>query len=131
MNTTSFTSGLICVKCRGVFQGAKYFAYLSRSFLWKGKKMNCITKSNHLLTPNSRATSLCYSGVIRVKMFVLKHWVFLEDIWNFNKWKSLMIDEKCWMLWRAMLRETVICYQSNKFGKCRWEKLYFFEKNMG
>ena len=23
-------------------------------------------------------------GVIRVKMFVLKHWVFIEVIWNFN-----------------------------------------------
>ena len=22
-------------------------------------------------------------------MSVLKHWVFLEDIWNFNKWKLL------------------------------------------
>ena len=64
-----------------------------------------MTKSNHL---NPRITPLCYSGVIRVKMFVLKHWVFLEDIWNFNKWKSLIIDEKPWMLWKAMLRETII-----------------------
>ena len=49
-----------------------------------------------------------YISVIRVKMFVLKHWVFMEDIWNFNKWKSLIIDEKCWMLWNAVLREAII-----------------------
>ena len=51
-------------------------------------------------TPNP---SLSYSGVIRVKMFVLKHWAFLEDIWNFNKWKLLITDKKCWMSWKAML----------------------------
>ena len=45
--------------------------------------------------PPTHVTPLGYSGVIRVKMFVLKHWVFLEDIWNFNKWKLLIIDEKC------------------------------------
>ena len=28
----------------------------------------------------------------RIKMFVLKHWVFLEDIWNFNKWRCLSDD---------------------------------------
>ena len=27
-------------------------------------------------------------------MFVLKHWIFFEDISNFNKWKSLIIDKK-------------------------------------
>ena len=51
-----------------------------------------------------RSTPRCYSGVIRVKMFVLKHWVLLEDIGSFSKWISLIIDEKCWMLWTAMLR---------------------------
>ena len=66
--------------------------------LRKSKKINCITKSNHLPTPNSRVTPLSYSGVIRAKMFVLKHWVFIEDIWNFNKWKLFIIDKKCWML---------------------------------
>ena len=48
-------------------------------------------------------TRLSYSGVIRVKMFVLKHWIFFEDISNFNKWKSLIIDKKCWMLRNAVL----------------------------
>ena len=70
--------------------------------------MNCKTKLNHLPTPYPRVTPFGYSGVIRVKMFVLKHWVFFEDIWNFNKWKSLIIDEKCWMLWNAVLREAII-----------------------
>ena len=66
--------------------------------------MNCI--SSPPLTP--RVIPLFYSGVIRNKTFVLKHWVLLEDIWNFNKWKSLIIDEQCWMLWKSMLRETTI-----------------------
>ena len=53
-------------------------------------------------------TLLCYSGVIRVKKFVLKHWIFFEDISNFNQWKLLIKDEKCWMLRNALLRETII-----------------------
>ena len=61
-------------------------------------------KSPPLPNTPPRSTSDSYSGVIRVKMFVLKHWVFLDDIWDFNKCKSLIIDEKCWMLWTAMLR---------------------------
>ena len=36
-------------------------------------------------------------------MFVLKHWIFFEDISNFNKWKSLIIDKKFWMLRNVML----------------------------
>ena len=36
-------------------------------------------------------------------MFVLKAWIFFEDISNFNKWKSLIIDRKCWTLRNAML----------------------------
>ena len=64
--------------------------------------MNCIAKSNHLTTPNSHVTP---SDLIRVKMFVFKHCVFLRDIWNFNKWKSLIINKKCWMLWRSNAKE--------------------------
>ena len=67
--------------------------------------------------PQPPASPLCCSYVNRDKMFVLKHWAFLEDILNFNKRKSLIIDENCWMLWKAMLRETIICYQSDKYGK--------------
>ena len=55
-------------------------------------------------SPAPSVSPLSYSGVIRITMFVLKHWVFLEDIWNFKKWKSLIIDETCWMLCKAMLR---------------------------
>ena len=57
--------------------------------------------------PPTTLPFLSYSDVIKVKMFVLKHWVFLEDIWNFNKWKLLIIDEKCCMLMKAMLMETI------------------------
>ena len=39
-------------------------------------------------------------------MFVLKHRIFFEGISNFNEWKSLIIDKKCWMLRNA--RETII-----------------------
>lgn len=46
-------------------------------------------------------------GVNRFKMFLLNRWVF-EDIWNFSKSKSLIIDNKCWILWKGMPRETII-----------------------
>ena len=39
------------------------------------------------------------------KSFALKHWIFFEDILNVNKWKSLIIDKKCWMLRNAMLSQ--------------------------
>ena len=65
--------------------------------------MNCFEKSNPLPTSNPVLTRLSHSGVIRVKMFVLKHWIFFEDIPNFNKWKSLIIEKTCWMLQNAML----------------------------
>ena len=51
--------------------------------------------------PTPVLTRLSYSDVIRVKMVVLKRWIFFEDIWNFNK--SLIKDKKCWMLQNAML----------------------------
>ena len=80
--------------------GAKCFVYFSRFLPVKRlfQKIDCILKSNSLPTPkpNPLLNFLCYSGVTRVKIFVLKHWMFLEDIWNFNKWKSLIIHEKCW-----------------------------------
>ena len=69
--------------------GAKYFACFSRFLPVKGlfQIMECIVKSNPLSTPTTVLTPRSYSGVIRVKMFALKHCVFMEDIWNFNKWK--------------------------------------------
>ena len=53
-------------------------------------------KSNCFLT--LVPTLVSHFGVIRVKMFALKNWVFLADIWNFNKWKSLIIDDKYWII---------------------------------
>ena len=35
-------------------------------------------------------------------MFILKHWIFFEDISNFSKWKSLIIGKKYWMLRNGM-----------------------------
>ena len=68
-----------------------------------------MTKSNDVSTLIPlRVTFLSYSGLIMVKMFTLKHWVFMEGIWNFNKRKSLIIDEKRGMLWKSMLKETKI-----------------------
>ena len=68
------------------------------------QKIDCIVKSNSLPTPNPRPQLfLSYSGVIGVKIFVLKHWDFLEDILNFNKLKPLIRDKRCWMSWKAIL----------------------------
>ena len=50
----------------------------------------------HSTPASNPTTALFYSDVIRVKIFALKQLLFLEDIWNFNKWKLLIIDEKCW-----------------------------------
>ena len=53
--------------------------------------------------PTAVLPRLSYAGVIKIKMFVLKHWIFFDDISSFNKWKSSIIDRKCWMLRNAML----------------------------
>ena len=59
----------------GSYFGVQSILLVSADFcLRKGNKMNCITKSNRLPTPTPRDTPLCYSGAIRVKIFVLKHW---------------------------------------------------------
>ena len=59
---------------RFLFRGAKYFGCFSR-FLSVKRQENELNKENksppHPLPP--RFTPLGYSGVIRVKMFVLKH----------------------------------------------------------
>ena len=57
----------------------------------------------HSPLPTPVLARLFYFGVIRVKIFVLKHWIFFEDISAFNKWKSLIIDKKYWMIRNAML----------------------------
>ena len=97
-------------RCLILISEWKVFCLFQQIFVCeKITKMNCIiTKSNHLPNPTPRVTPFSYSGVIRVEMFVLKHWTFLVDIWNFNKRKSLITDKRCWMLWKAMLRETII-----------------------
>ena len=112
-------------RCEILIWEAKYFACFSRFLPVKKlfQKMDHIEKSNPLPTPNphsdlslslslpiclSLSLYLSCSGVIRFKIFVLKHSIFFEDISNFNKWKSLIIDKKCWTLRNAMLREMVI-----------------------
>ena len=55
--------------------------------------------------PSAPAPLFSLSHVNALKMFILKHWLFWKDIWNFSKWKSLIIDNKCWMLWKALLKE--------------------------
>ena len=88
--------------------------------------------------PNLVFTPLSYSGIIRVKMFVLKHWIFFEYISSFKKQKSLIIDKKCWMLQNAMLRETIIFlpkWQAWKMQKKqevrRKNQTSFFSKLLG
>ena len=103
-------------KCQIIISGCKVLWLFQQTFICKEiKKMKCITQSNHLLTPNfPRHPSLClslsvsYSGLVRMEMFILMNSVSLEDTWNFCKWKSLIIDEKCFMIWKAMLSVTTI-----------------------
>ena len=75
-------------------------------------------------------------------MFVLKHWIFFEDIPNFNKWKSLIIDKTCWMLQNAMLSKEndnfakkVISTENvaKQCGRSKKKKsnLFFFSKLLG
>ena len=74
-------------------------------------------------------------------MFVLKHWIFFEDISNFNKWKSLIIDKRCWMLRNAMLSKTNDSFTITVISTENVEKIveevrrknqtYFFSKLLG
>ena len=71
-------------------------------------------------------------------MFFLKHWIFFEDISNFNQWKTFIIGEKCWMLRNAMLSKgsnnfatkVIIPEIVEKFVKeiRRKNQTYFFPK---
>ena len=91
--------------------------------------------------PTPVLTRLSYSGVIRVKMFVLKHWIFFEDISNFNKWKSLIIDKKCWMLRNPILSQGNDNFATKVISTETIEKIvedvrrknqtYFFSKLLG
>ena len=102
--------------------------------------MDCIEKSNPLPTPNPRSNRLSYSGVIRVKLFVLKRWIFFDDI-SFNKWKSLIIGKKCWMLQNAMLSNGNDNFATKMISSENIEKIvedvrrknqtYFFSKLLG
>ena len=74
-------------------------------------------------------------------MFVLKHWMFFEDISIFNKWKSLIKDKKCWMLRNAMLSNGNVSFAVKVISTENVEKLveevrkknqtYFFSKLLG
>ena len=104
-----------------LFGGAKYFGCFHRFLPVKKLFQKWVALWNQIpcLPSTLIFTPLFYCGVIRFKIIVLKHWVFLEDIWNLNKWKSLIRYEKYWMLWKEMLRKRYFCYQSDKYGKCR------------
>ena len=69
----------------------------------------CTALKDQIPTPLATpvVTLFCYFGVIRIKMFVLKHWIFFEDISNFNKWKSLIKGKKMLELRNALLWETL------------------------
>ena len=106
-------------RCQILISEWKVFCLFQKIFVpEKVRKWSAWWKQITSPAPTPRVTPLGYSGVIRVKIIVLKRWVFFENIWNFSKWKSLIIDEKCCMLWKTMLRET-----KNAEGKCRREKL--------
>ena len=91
-------------RCHILIWDAKYFASFSRFLPVKSsKKWTALRKQIPSPLPNPVLTRLSYSSVIRVKIFVLKHQIFFDNISNFNKWKSLIIDKKSWMLRNAML----------------------------
>ena len=73
-------------------------------------------------------------------MFVLKHWIFFENISNFNKWESFIIDKKC-MLRNAMLNSGSDNFVTKVISTDNVEKIvkevrgknqtYFFSKLLG
>ena len=97
-------------RCQILILGCKVFRLFQQIFAGERaipkNALHCKIKFPPLLQPSS--SPLSYSDVIRVKMLVLKHWVFLEDVWNFNKWKSLNRNERFRMLCKTMLRETIV-----------------------
>ena len=66
-------------RCQILICGTENFVCFSRFLPVKRlfQKMDSIEKSNPSPPSTPILTPLSYSGVIRVKMFVLKHWVFL------------------------------------------------------
>ena len=58
-------------------------------------------------------TPLFYQGVVRLKCLSCK------TRSSYKKLKSFIRDEKCWILWKARLREMIILLQKHKYGKCR------------
>ena len=103
--------------------------------------MDCIENQIPSPLPTPILTCPSYSDVISVKVFVLKHWIFSEDMSNFNKWKFLIIDKKCWMLRNAMQSKgndnfttTVISTENvEKIGRSKKKEsnLFFFSKLLG
>ena len=98
-------------RCQILIWGTKYFACFSR-FL-PVKKMDCIEKSNPSPSSTLVLTPLFYQGVVRLKC------LFCKTRSSYKKLKSFIRDEKCWILWKARLREMIILLQKHKYGKCR------------
>ena len=102
LRTTRAMSMNFCVvntpRCQIFIWDAKYCTRFSNS-----KKCTALKNRIPSPLPTPVLTRLFYSDVIMIKMFVLKHRIFFEDISNFKKWKSLIIDKKCWTLRNAAL----------------------------
>ena len=74
-------------------------------------------------------------------MFVLKHLIFFEDISDFNKWKSFIIDKKFCMPRNALLTKgndnlATKVVSTKNVGKIvkevrRKNQTYFFSKLLG
>ena len=115
---TPLTSGLLCVKFYGEGGRLNHFKHLrtTRAMLMNFCFFNtprfqilisgCKVLQSQITSPppNPHVTP---SDLIRVKMFIFKQWVFLRNVWNFNKWKSLIINEKCWMLRKSNAKENI------------------------
>ena len=131
---------LILQDVRFLFRMLSILLVLADFYLKKdnSKKWTALKNQTSSPLPTPVLTRLSYSGVIRVKMFFLKHWIFFEDISNFNQWKTFIIGEKCWMLRNAMLSKgsnnfatkVIIPEIVEKFVKeiRRKNQTYFFPK---
>ena len=146
LRTTRAMSMNFCIvntpRCQIFICDAMYFASFSRFLPVKDNSKKSTAFRNQIPSPlpTPFLTRLSYSGVIRVKMFVLKHWIFFENISSFNKGESFIIDKKC-MLRNAMLDRGSDNFATKVISTENAEKIvkevrgknqtYFFSKLLG
>ena len=89
---------LILQDVKFLFEGAKYFACFSRFLTIKDNSKKWTPLRNQIPSPlpTPFLTRLSYSNVNRVKMFVLKHWIFFEQkLDRIFFYKQMLDDTEC------------------------------------